>query len=65
MRKSVSELENILRSQDGLVYALTYEENEFLQSLAVAINNIKNDPKSKMKTSMQIFVYSRPQGLYK
>lgn len=65
MRKSVSELENILRSQDGLVYALTYEENEFLQSLAVAINNIKNDPKSKMKASMQIFVYSRPQGLYK
>ena len=60
----MKEFINHLRAKDGLIYTLTYEENEFIEDLCSAIKKMTDNKNSAFKIPARIYTYSRPQGLY-
>lgn len=68
MRKSSENLLNLLRARDPLIYALTYEENEFIEDLCSVIRSLdpKNQEEAKISFTIpkKIYYYTRPTGLY-
>lgn len=64
MRKKTDELIDMLRARNPLIYVNTYEENAFISELCTAVSRIATSDKTKCSAPPQIFVYTRPSGLY-
>ena len=64
MRRKMEEFIRYLRAKDNLIYAFTYEENEFIEDLCSAIRKMTESSSSGFKVPARIFTYTRPTGMY-
>ena len=64
MRRKMEEFIRFLRAKDNLIYAFTYEENEFIEDLCSAIRKMTESSSSGFKVPARIFTYTRPTGMY-
>lgn len=63
-RKKTTELLNLLRAKDPLIYVETYEEDEFVVDLCDIVSKMQSDPNNKYNVPPRIFTYTRTTGLY-
>ena len=63
-RKKTTELLNLLRAKDPLIYVETYEEDEFVVDLCDIVSKMHSDPNNKYNVPPRIFTYTRTTGLY-
>ena len=64
MRQCMNKLVNLLRAKDSLIFVNTYEENALVKEICNA-SRLVNEKHLSYKLPTNIYVYTRPDGLYK
>lgn len=64
MRQCINKLVNLLRAKDNLIFVNTYEENALVKEICNA-SRLINEKNLSYKLPTDIYVYTRPDGLYK